>query len=516
MADNPTMPPMNDEAMDTGMDDHEENDYGSSDDDDSEEEEMTELEIATELKDEGNDHFREKHYDQAVKFYSQALEKTQGAGNIPADFQAALHTNRAAAFISLQQFRDAVRDCDAALLIDAASKKALARKAQAQRLMGEVDKAQVTYQSLLALDSKSKTGARGIKDCAALTLQFNKAENLLEAKKYREAYTVAQASMQLAPDSLRMHKVKLKSMLEQGMHDQVTKYSTYLMRKKMDDNDILLIRARAFYWNSNFELAIKHLTQVLRRDPDFRPAQQQLRKLRKLQKTKLKGNQMFKTAQWLSAVAAYSECLKIEPQHKAFNSVISCNRAAALMKLHRLPEALQDVNRAVQCDATYTKAYLRRAQCLYEMGGQANLEACIRDYEFVIKKYGRGDVPRDIKRRFQQAKLALKRAKRKDYYKILGVNQRAQAPQLKKAYRKSAMKWHPDRHSGKSEAEKQLAEKNFKEINEAFDALSDPKKRARYDRGEDDLDGPQRGGMSQQDLFAQMFARAGGMGGFKF
>ncbi len=50
------------------------------------------------------------------------------------------------------------------------------------------------------------------------------------------------------------------------------------------------------------------------------------------------------------------------------------------------------------------------------------------------------------------------------------------------------------------------AEKNFKDINEANDALSDPQKRARYDAGEDDLDGPPRGhgGFSEADIFAQM------------
>ena len=64
-----------------------------------------------------------------------------------------------------------------------------------------------------------------------------------------------------------------------------------------------------------------------------------------------------------------------------------------------------------------------------------------------------------------------------DYYKILGVERNATEPEIKKAYRKLALKYHPDRNPGKKDAEEK-----FKEINEAYQVLSDPQKRARYDQ----------------------------------
>lgn len=65
---------------------------------------------------------------------------------------------------------------------------------------------------------------------------------------------------------------------------------------------------------------------------------------------------------------------------------------------------------------------------------------------------------------------------KKNYYDILGVGESADADEIKKAYRKLAMKYHPDRNRGDSSAEEK-----FKEINEANDVLSDSSKKSQYD-----------------------------------
>ncbi len=111
-------------------------------------------------------------------------------------------------------------------------------------------------------------------------------------------------------------------------------------------------------------------------------------------------------------------------------------------------------------------------------------------------------------------------AEEKDYYKILGVEKSATADEIKKAYKKVAIKYHPDRNPGNKEAEEK-----FKQAAEAYDVLRDPDKRARYDQfGAAGVDGMGAGGfgahgMDLNDIFSQfgdIFGDifSGGGGGF--
>lgn len=110
-------------------------------------------------------------------------------------------------------------------------------------------------------------------------------------------------------------------------------------------------------------------------------------------------------------------------------------------------------------------------------------------------------------------------AQNKDFYRILGVDEKASQDDIKKAYRKLAIKWHPDRHPGDDRA---AAEEKFKRINEAKEVLTDPDKRAKYDRfGQSwqhgqDFTPPGGGGwqtMNPED-FESIFGGGGGFSDF--
>lgn len=97
-----------------------------------------------------------------------------------------------------------------------------------------------------------------------------------------------------------------------------------------------------------------------------------------------------------------------------------------------------------------------------------------------------------------------------DYYNILKVSRNVTNEDLRKAYRKLAMLWHPDKHRG----DKQVAEARFKEISEAYDVLSDPQKRAKYDEyGEEGLKGTAPSGSRRATSYS---ASSSGQNTFQF
>ncbi len=127
-----------------------------------------------------------------------------------------------------------------------------------------------------------------------------------------------------------------------------------------------------------------------------------------------------------------------------------------------------------------------------------------------------------------KARKLLNRSKQKDYYKVLGLDRDADDKEIKRAYRKATLRYHPDKAT-KHGVTKEEAEKKMAAVNEAYEVLGDPELKARFDRGDDPnnqqqgnpFQGSPFGGGGQSFFFGQSGFPGGGefkfqRGGFQF
>lgn len=128
---------------------------------------------------------------------------------------------------------------------------------------------------------------------------------------------------------------------------------------------------------------------------------------------------------------------------------------------------------------------------VYGLLHRARVQTEAEDFEAAISSLNKAkevcqdqELLKTVNQLLQEAQVALKRSKTKDYYKVLGVAKDADERQIKAAYRKLTKVHHPDK-AAKQGLTKEEAERKMQAINEAYEVLSDPELRARFDRGDD-------------------------------
>ena len=175
-----------------------------------------------------------------------------------------------------------------------------------------------------------------------------------------------------------------------------------------------------------------------------------------------------------------------------------------------------------------TEALTLNPDSLAGLVAKAHRQINAEEYEAALSTLKTADEKHPGQQKVQtlhsETQVLLKRSKQKDYYKVLGVAHDADARTIKHSYRKMTKQYHPDK-SHKIGITKEEAEKKMAAINEAYEVLSNPELKARFDAGDDPNSQEQQGQPFQGSPFGhgaggqQFFFRSGGSGGqqnFKF
>ena len=436
----------------------------------------------------GNKFYKAGQYDKAIEEYTKAVEASPQTSTYL--------SNRAAAYMAANRYAAALEDCKLADELEPNSAKIQHRLAKVYTALGRPKEALGIYDRIQPpVTAKDKAPALN------MSTHITQAEDSLSTSTSGSMvlHAMDQAQRGLGYGVTPPRKWQLmrgEAYLKMGTVNSLgdaQNIAMSLLRSNNADPEALVLRGRALYAQGDNDKAITHFRQALSYDPDYKDAVKYMRMVQKLDRMKEEGNGHFKSGRYQPAVEVYTNALSVDPLNKGTNSKILNNRAMCYSKLKQYENAIADCDQAIKLDPSYTKARKTRAKALGEGG---DWEEAVRVYKNIAEQHP--DEP-GIAKDVRHAEMEQKKAKRKDYYKILDIEKDAQDQEIKKAYRKLAVKWHPDKNRDDPKAEDR-----FKDIQEAHECLSDPQKRERYDSGVDLME-PGEG-------FGGGFP--GGMGGF--
>ncbi|PWN88631.1 hypothetical protein FA10DRAFT_254907 [Acaromyces ingoldii] len=467
-------------------------------------------------KDQGNDAFKAKRHDDAVRLYTAAIDTDPT--------EPSYFTNRAAAYMALFKYKLALEDCNraASMQSSAPQAKTLIRLARCHFNLGDLSSAQSALDRTLKLEPGNTAAAQLAAQVDRTAKHIASYQRAMKEGSYGMAnIALDQASSEVQEVPLAWRLMRVELLMKRGQLDAANGAATDALRLHPNDPDALCLRAKVLLGlGTDLNRAVQHGQAALRADPEHSQARRLVRRVKKLESAKDKANADFKGGRLQEAVDGYTETLRLADEDaeqdgdaRGFKAILFSNRATANSKLGKNEEAVEDCDESLRLNPGYVKALRTRARAKLAC---EKYEEAVGDFKSALEESS-GAEAEGLKKELRSAEIDLKRSKKKDYYKILGVSKDASSAELKKAYRKESLKHHPDKGGD---------EEKFKLCNEAFGILSDDTKRRRYDAGADDPDSDVAGGfgggfggmdgagINLADLFGGgMGGGMGGMGG---
>ncbi|OAV87376.1 hypothetical protein PTTG_29454 [Puccinia triticina 1-1 BBBD Race 1] len=406
---------------------------------------------------------------------------------------------------------------------------------------GDYDACQTELDSFRKNHDKSSVDFSSLEqDLKSAQKHLKNARSNIKAKNYSKCVEEASAAIKISPQSPALRQLRSDCHFMQGHIQEASGDLTHVTHLS-PNSPIAALRLSFlsyFFLAQPLEQSMKPIKKCLHSDPESKACKKAFRQLKALEKElakvrnfsnsnghrsaiKLlipKGNEaegliektrvIIKEAQLADLKAGMDEPLisaeveEVEKLSRLLTSLYSfgCKAYVGLNELK---------NSQSICETLHA----RDENDIWGVISKAETLMANEDWEQAVnllkEAYSKNEDEEEISSRLRKAQKGLKISKQKDYYKVLGVPKNADERTLKKAYRKATLKAHPDK--GGSQAK-------MTALNEAYEVLSNPELRARYDNGDDPNDpmsghGNPFGGGGGNPIFQQFFQQAHSGGG---
>ncbi|XP_010264715.1 PREDICTED: dnaJ protein P58IPK homolog [Nelumbo nucifera] len=419
--------------------------------------------------------------------------------------------------VKVKRYSEALNDLNAAIEADPTLSEAYLHRASILRQLCRYDESERNYKKFLELKPGDPVAEKEHSQLLQAQNALDMAFNLFDSGDFVKSLDyIDKVVLVFSPACSKAKLLKVKVLLAVKDYSSAISETGYMLKEDENNLDALLLRGRAYYFLADHDVALRHFQKGLRLDPEHSELKKTYFALKNLLKKTKSAEDNLGKGKLRLAVEDFKGALAVDPSHIAHNVHLHLGLCKVLVKLGRGKDALVSCTEALDIDEELTEALVQR--------GEAKL--LVEDWEGAVNdlKTAAQKSPQDmnIREALMRAERSLKLSKRKDWYKILGISRTASIAEIKRAYKKLALQWHPDKNVDNREE----AEAKFREIAAAYEVLGDEEKRVRYDRGEDVEDMGMGmgggggfnpfGGGGQQFTFHFEGGFPGGFGGFQF
>lgn len=423
-------------------------------------------------KQKGNEEFKKKNYLAAVGLYTEAIEIDPS--------QDTLYNNRGLCYMNLNKFENAKNDLLKAIELNPQNIKALRRLSNVYITEGELMEAEMYLTRATKIDNNDQTIKHDLNEVQSFLEKKNNLSKFKLLNDWDKCYEITSLLITKCKNCLEIKLIAFESMINLFNIDSAFQfYKTYFTEIEKQNETIQFLLSLAYYTDGKYEKSKQILVNLLNKSNDdslIEKTKNLSEKLEKIQTEKDTANNCYIKNDFDGAINIYTNLLSMDTNNKLFNALILSNRALCYYKKNEYFSALHDINASIKLNNKYWKSYQRRANINIKL---KYVEQVKEDLRKVLEL---DPTNRDAYVMLNDIQREEKKAKRKDLYSVLELNKNASSDEIRRAFKRLAIKWHPDKNSFNDE-QKQYAEKMFKDINEAYNTLIDERKRNIYDNG---------------------------------
>ncbi|CAF3342226.1 unnamed protein product [Rotaria sp. Silwood1] len=389
---------------------------------------------------------------------------------------------RAAVYLGMGKSKAALPDLNKVIELKPDFLAARIQRGNLLLKQGDFDEAKIDFESILTSDSSNNEARIQFDLTKRMSQTTQEAKNAYAKQDYTKTIELLSIVIEHCPWAIILRELRADSYLKSGDLSKAVNDLKATAKLIPDNTQAYLKISQLLYTMGDADDSLTNIRECLKLDADHKECHSHYIKVKKLAKQLESIRDAISQSNWQECLDKANQILKLSSDSSSHTFIYRAHSSLCTCMSKGKSPAKDTIKKCTEVLDTY---HVSDVEILIS---RAEAYILNEEYELALADYQRAHESEDSNRvndGIKRVQKLIKQLKKRDYYKILNVRRTANKAEILKAYRKLAIKWHPDKYEGE---DKKKAEKMFIDIAAAKEVLTDPEKRAKFDAGDDPLD----------------------------